>query len=95
MRYTSSTGSWAPTDSSVAELWDQMTANRRSGSRWATRTYLSKVGADPTLKRVEVENTFWLALDWGTFRSMTDQHGLTVGAFERWLRGYYRRMLLA
>jgi AcrR family transcriptional regulator len=85
----------APTDSSVAELWDQMTANRLSGVRWATRTYLSKVGADATLKRAEVENTFWLALDWGTFRSMTDQRGLTVDGFERWLRGYYRRMLLA
>src|SRR3954462_3407468 len=85
----------APADSHVGELWNQMTANRLSGVRWATRTYMSKAGADPSIKRGEVENTFWLALDWGTFRSMTDQHGLPVDEFERWLRGYYRRMLLA
>jgi hypothetical protein len=72
-----------------------MTANRLSGMRRATRTYLSKAGADPNIKRSEVENTFWLALEWGTFTSMTDQHGLTVDQFERWLRGYFRRMPLA
>ena len=72
-----------------------MTANRLSGVRWATRTYIAKPGADRSIKRSEIENTFWLALEWGTFRSMTDQHGLTADQFERWLRGYYRRMLLA
>jgi AcrR family transcriptional regulator len=85
----------APTDSHVAELWNQMTANRLSGVRWATRTYMSKAGADRSIKRTEIENTFWVALEWGTFRSLTDQHGLTVDQFERWLRDYYRRMLLA
>jgi AcrR family transcriptional regulator len=85
----------APTDEHVAELWKQMTANRLSGVRWATRTYMSKAGADRAIKRTEVENAFWLALDWGTFRSLTDQRGLTAVQFEHWLRGYYRRMLLA
>jgi len=85
----------APTDSHVAELWNQMTANRLSGVRWATRTYMTKAGADASIKRTDVENTFWLALEWGTFRTMTEQHGLTANEFERWLRGYYRRMLLA
>src|SRR2546421_8190835 len=85
----------APGDSHVAELWNQMTANRLSGVRWATRTYMSKPGADARSKRADIENTFWLALDWGTFRTMTEQHGLSAGQFERWLRRYYRRMLLA
>src|SRR4051812_22209221 len=85
----------APTDSHVAELWSQMTANRLSGVRWATRAYMSKAGADARIKRTDVENTFWLALYWGTFRSLTEQRGLTAHQFERWLRGYYRRMLLA
>src|SRR5436305_1148141 len=69
----------AATDSHVAELWNQMTANRLSGVRWATRTYMSKPGADASIKRADVENTFWLALDWGTFRTMTQQHGLSAG----------------
>jgi len=85
----------APTDANVAELWSQMTANRLSGVGWATRTYMSKAGADPSIKRTDVESTFWLALEWGTFRSLTDEHGLSVDQFERWLREYYRRMLLA
>jgi AcrR family transcriptional regulator len=85
----------APTDANVAELWSQMTANRLSGVRWATRAYMSKPGAETSIKRAEVESTFWLALEWGTFRTMTVQHGLSIGQFERWLRHYYRRMLLA
>jgi hypothetical protein len=29
----------------------------------------------------------------GTYRTMTEQHGLTPEQFERWLRSYYRNML--
>ena len=45
----------APTDSHVGELWNQMTANRLSGVRWATRTYIAKPGADRSIKRSEIE----------------------------------------
>jgi AcrR family transcriptional regulator len=85
----------APTDADVAELWSRMTANRLSGTRWATQTFMAKRGANPRLDLTDVENTFWLALEWGTFRSLTDDHGLTADEYERWLRTYYRRMLLS
>lgn len=80
-------------DPDVAELWERMTRNRRSGVTWASNVLLAKPDTDPTLKRRDVENTFWLALEWGTYRTMTDQHGLTPAQFERWLRTYYRNML--
>jgi AcrR family transcriptional regulator len=83
----------APVDPDVADLWQKMTRNRRSGVTWATDVLLAKPDADPTLKRSHVESTFWLALEWGTYRTMTEQHGLTPEQFERWLRSYYRNML--
>jgi AcrR family transcriptional regulator len=80
-------------DPDVADLWQNMTRNRRSGVTWATDLLLAKPDADPTLERRYVENTFWLALEWGTYRTMTEQHGLTPKQFEQWLRSYYRNML--
>jgi AcrR family transcriptional regulator len=80
-------------DPDVADLWARMTRNRRSGVTWATDLLLGKPDADPTLQRSYVETTFWLALEWGTYRTMTEQYGLTPIEFEQWLRSYYRNML--
>jgi AcrR family transcriptional regulator len=77
----------------VRDLWQRMTKNRRSGVKWATDALLSKPDVDPNLERAEIETTFWLALEWGTYRTMTDQHGLSPAEFEQWLRSYYRKML--
>ncbi|SRR5579875_617938 len=84
----------AAVNADVGELWHRMTANRASGVRWATRTLRAKPDIDSTLRQVEIEATFWLALDWATYRSMTVGRGMSPRGFERWLRGYYRRMLL-
>jgi AcrR family transcriptional regulator len=80
-------------DPDVADLWETMTRNRRSGVSWATDVLLAKPDTNPTLERSHVESTFWLALEWGTYRTMTEQHGLTPEQFELWLRSYYRNML--
>jgi AcrR family transcriptional regulator len=80
-------------DPDVADLWETMTRNRRSGVTWATDVLLARPDTDPTLERSHVESTFWLALEWGTYRTMTEQHGLTPAEFELWLRSYYRNML--
>jgi AcrR family transcriptional regulator len=82
-------------DHDVGELWKRMTANRGSGVDWAADALLAKPDVDPRLERCDVENTFWLALDWGTYRTMTSARGLTAAQFEVWLRAYYRRLLLA
>ncbi|HEX4525652.1 MAG TPA: helix-turn-helix domain-containing protein [Gaiellaceae bacterium] len=83
----------AAADPDVAALWQKMTRNRRSGVTWATDALLAKPDVDKTLERADVESTFWLALEWGTYRTMTEQHGLTPEQFEGWLRNYYRNML--
>jgi AcrR family transcriptional regulator len=83
----------APTDPRIALLWKQMTRNRTVGVRWAAETLLSKRDVDMRLERADIEDTFWLALDWGTYRTLTRERGLRPDDFEVWLRRYYEHML--
>ncbi|MEP6978357.1 MAG: hypothetical protein ABI948_09920 [Thermoleophilia bacterium] len=83
----------AASDLAVAQLWELMTSNRRTGVHWAATTLLAKpevVGLDFD----EVLEAFWVALNWGTYRTLTGELGMTPDAFEAWLRRYYRRMFL-
>lgn len=84
----------APADSAVASLWRQMNRNRTYAVDWATDTLLSKPGRRRGLQRQRVLSTFWVAIDWGTYRTLTGHAGLTPEAFERWLRAYYRSLLV-
>jgi AcrR family transcriptional regulator len=81
-------------DAAVAPLWHQMNDNRSFAVRWATDTFLSKPGRKRGLRRRNVEAIFWNALDWGTYRTLTDHAGLSPGQFERWLESLYRAILL-
>jgi AcrR family transcriptional regulator len=84
----------AATDPTVARLWEQMNSNRRFAVRWATDTFLSKAGRRRGLRRRYVEATFWNALDWGTYRTLTEHAGLSPDEFQRWLESYYQASLL-
>ena len=81
-------------DKAVAPLWEQMNANRRFGVRWAAETFLAKPGRRRGLRKRNVEAIFWNALDWGTYRTLTEHAGLSPDEFERWLESYYRSTLL-
>jgi len=81
----------ARSDKAVAALWRRMNANRRYGVEWAARTLLEKP-ATKHLQRVDVERTFWVALDWSNYRLLTDYVGLTAEQYEQWLLDYYLRM---
>ena len=83
----------ASSDRRIAHLWRQMAKNRDYGVAWAARTLLAKPDAPPQLDPRLAETAFWLALDWGTYRSLTRDRGLSPDAFQSWLREYYRRML--
>lgn len=85
----------AAADPAVAALWRRMDENRSFGVRWATETLLGKPGRKRRLTRKEIEATFWVALDWGTFRTLTTQAGLDAAGFESWVWRYYRATLLA
>lgn len=84
----------AASDEVVLELWRQMNRNRAFGIRWATETLLDKPGRKRDTTREDVEAVFWVALDWGTFRTLTEHAGLTADGFEAWLRRYYTELLL-
>ena len=78
---------------SPADLWNQMNQNRAFGVRWAAQTLLAKPETNH-LAAPAVETAFWVALDWGTYRLLTGEAGLTDDQFEAWLVGYYERMFM-
>lgn len=85
----------APSDTSVRALWRTMNHNRTYAVHWAVSTLMSKPGRRPTLTEAETTATFWVALDWGTYRTLTRQAKLTRHEYENWLFDYYSRQLLA
>ncbi len=84
----------AGSDKHVAALWRRMTHNRRFGARWAARTLLQKPGTRPDLTLEEAEQIFVIAIDWSTYRTLTNELGLDSEHVRHWLRTYYRGMLL-
>jgi AcrR family transcriptional regulator len=84
----------APQQAAVAELWNRMNRNRAFGVGWAVTTLLSKTGLRRGLTREEIETAMWLALDWGTYRTLTTHAGLDADGYEAWLRRYYESMFL-
>lgn len=84
----------APSDADVRALWRSMNRNRAHGVHWAAATLLSKPGRRPTLTEPDAEATFWVALDWGTYRTLTRHAGLSPKRIEDWLRAYYARQFL-
>lgn len=85
----------AGSDQQVAKLWIQMTRNRRFGARWAAETLLQKPGTRSDLTIEEAERIFLIAIDWGTYRTLSDEIGLTREQLAEWMRHYYQRMLLS
>lgn len=81
-------------DRAADRLWRQMNENRRYGIRWAARTLLGKPGLEAGLTPTQAETLFWVAFDWGTYRTLTRYAGLTPDEFQEWLAGYYRRVFL-
>lgn len=84
----------AAADRAVGELWGRIIGNRRTGVRWATELFLSKTGRPPGAERADVEPIFWVTVNWGTYRTLTELAGLGDDGYEDWLRRYYAAMLL-
>jgi AcrR family transcriptional regulator len=78
----------------VRELWATMLANVRFGAHWAAEHIMGKPGlrADATIEMVET--TLRVAMDWGTYRLLASEFGLSPEGYEAWMRDYYARMLL-
>lgn len=84
----------AAADDAVSPLWRRMNANRQFAVAWATKTLLTKRGRRRGLTPETATATFWVALDWGTYRTLTAHAGLDDDGYERWLARYYEAMLL-
>jgi AcrR family transcriptional regulator len=84
----------APSDPRVAEVWAQMTRNRRFGARWAAELLLAKPGVRPGLTLEQATRTFVVAIDWATYRTLSGELGLDDHAIREWLLDYERRLLL-
>ena len=78
----------------IAALWAQMSGNRRTGAQWAAATLLTKPGVPPHVGQRYAEEVFWIAIDPGTYRSLTLGRGLTPDDFETWINNFYDKMLL-
>jgi AcrR family transcriptional regulator len=76
-------------------LWARMTRNREYAVRWAADTLMTKHGRRRGLTHDEARAIFWVALDWETYRTLTERAGLDAEGYEEWLRAYYRAMLTA
>jgi len=84
----------APAHQDVAGLWTQMCDNRRAGAHWAAATLLAKPGVPPHIGQRYAEEVFWIAIDPGTYRSLTLGRGLSPDDFETWINNFYDKMLL-
>jgi TetR/AcrR family transcriptional regulator, regulator of autoinduction and epiphytic fitness len=78
-------------DPKAATLWKRMSVNRRSGVDWAVETLLAKPGTGH-LDAEDAWLTFWVTVDWGTYRTLTDAPGLDPDGYESWVVRYYERM---
>jgi len=84
----------AHADPAVARLWRQMNNNRSYAVTWACAVLLSKPGRRPSLTEVDARPAFWVAIDWGTYRTLTRYGGLSPRRFEQWLLDFYERQFL-
>ena len=71
------------------------TSWRRFGAHWAATTLLTKSGHRPGLTLEQAERDFVIAMDWGTYRTLTGELGLTPGQVRDWIHSYYQRMFLS
>jgi AcrR family transcriptional regulator len=84
-----------PSDERLAEVSARMTEVVLFGARWLAAVLLGKPGVRADLTLREAEETFLVAIDWNTYRTLTTRGDMRPEDVQRWVAHYYRRMLLA
>jgi AcrR family transcriptional regulator len=82
-------------DERLAEIWARLTEAQLFGIRWSAEVLLRKPGVRADLTLREAEETFLIANDWTTYRTLTTKGDLSPEEAQAWITRYYRRMLLA
>jgi AcrR family transcriptional regulator len=84
-----------PSDERLAEVSARMTEVILFGARRLAAVLLGKPGVRADLTLREAEETFLVAIDWNTYRTLTTKGDMRPEDVQRWVAHYYRRMLLA
>jgi AcrR family transcriptional regulator len=84
----------AASDPIAAERWHEMNRNRAFAIERATEVLWGKPGRKPGLTKGDARASFWVALDWATYRTLTEHAHLTPDEYEAWLYRYYAGVLL-
>jgi AcrR family transcriptional regulator len=84
-----------PSDERLAEVSARMTEVILFGARWLAEVLLRKPGVRADLTLREAEETFLIAIDWNTYRTLTTKGDMRPEDVQPWAARYYRRMLLA
>jgi hypothetical protein len=82
-------------DERLAEIAARMTEVLLFGVRWSAEVVLRKPGVRADLALREAEETFLVALDWNTYRTLTTRGDMGPEEIQAWIMRYYRRVLLA
>jgi AcrR family transcriptional regulator len=81
-------------DERLAEISARLTEVVRFGARWLAEVLLRKPGVRADLTLREAEETFLIAIDWNTYRTLTTRGAMSPEDVRTWVARYYRRMLL-
>jgi AcrR family transcriptional regulator len=84
-----------PSDERLAELWARVTEAKRFSVHWAAEVLLRKPGVRADLTLREAEETFLIATDWNTYRTLTTKRDMSPEEVQAWVTRYCRGMLLA
>ena len=84
-----------PSDERLAEISARMAEVVSFGARWLAGVLLRKPGVRADLTLREAEETFLVAIDWNTYRTLTTRGDMRPEDVQAWVARYYRRMLLA
>jgi AcrR family transcriptional regulator len=84
----------AGTGPELAALWDEINERRAANMRLLARELLATGQLRPGLKVDEVATTLWLLAGSDTFLRLTRDRGWSLGRYERWLAGTWRRLFL-
>jgi AcrR family transcriptional regulator len=82
-------------DERLAEIAARMTEVLLFGVRWSAEVVLRKPGVRADLTLREAEETFLIALDWNTYRTLTTRGDMGPEEIQAWIMRCYRRVLLA
>jgi AcrR family transcriptional regulator len=83
----------AATDAGLADLAEQMIAQRAATASWIVDTVVRRTPLRPGLSRAEAVDTTWLLMDPAVFQRLTRDRGWSVHRYQDWVASCLGRLL--